>query len=42
MYTVDDKDVVLRLKETPQPDVGALLPFVMSDEHTLLLSYIVR
>jgi hypothetical protein len=42
MYSVDDKDAVLGLAGVPQSCVGAPCPFVMSDEHTLLLSYIVE
>lgn len=40
MYEVDDKDVVAELEGLPQPDAGAPLPLVLSDEHTLLLAYI--
>lgn len=42
MYSVDDKDSVLKLKGVPQSSVGAPCPFVMSDERTLLLAYIVE
>jgi len=42
MYQVDDRDRVVELDETPQSAVGAPLPVVLSDEHTLLLAYIVE
>lgn len=42
MYSVDDKDTVIQLDGVPQSSVGAPCPFVMSDEHTLLLAYIVE
>jgi hypothetical protein len=40
LYTVDELDTVVELKEVPQSDVGAPLPVVISDEHTLVLGYI--
>lgn len=42
MYSVDDKDTVSELENVPQSSIGAPCPFVMSDEHTLLLAYIVE
>ena len=42
MYSIDDKDEVFELTGVPQSSVGAPLPFVMSDEHRLLLSYAVE
>jgi hypothetical protein len=42
MYQVDDRDRVIELSEVPQSSVGAPLPVVLSDEHTLLLAYLVQ
>jgi hypothetical protein len=42
MYSVDSKDTVVELEGVPQSSVGAPCPFVMSDEHTLLLAYIIE
>jgi hypothetical protein len=41
MYSVDEKDSVVPLAEVPQSDPGAPMPFVMCDEHTVLLAYFV-
>jgi hypothetical protein len=41
MYLVDEQDEVLELSDVPPPDLGAPLPCVCSDEHRLLLAYIV-
>jgi hypothetical protein len=40
MYIIDQQDKVTTIKSAPQPSAGAPLPFVMSDEHNLLLVYI--
>ena len=40
MYSVDDKDEVMELATAPQCDIGAPLPFVLADDHKLLLAYI--
>ena len=42
MYSVDDKDDVVELREVPQSSKGAPLPFAVSDEHKVLLAYIVE
>ena len=42
MYPVDRRDRVVELIGVPQSSVGAPLPIVMSDEHRLLLAYIVQ
>ena len=39
MYSVDNQDRVVELKDVPQPDVGAPFPLVISDEHVTLLAY---
>lgn len=39
MYTIDELDRVIEAQDAPQPDSGASLPFVMSDEHRVLLAY---
>ena len=41
MYPVDDLDTVVGLSHCPRPDVGAPLPALFSDEHHLLLAYLV-
>jgi hypothetical protein len=41
MYPVDDLDTVIELPDVAPPDIGAPLPLVMGDEHTLLLAYLV-
>lgn len=42
MYSIDNKDAVVALKNVPQSSVGAPCPFVLSDEYTRLLAYIVE
>jgi hypothetical protein len=39
MYSVDKNDHVHELKDVPQASVGAPTPFVIGDEHTILLAY---
>jgi hypothetical protein len=41
MYSVDELDTVVELRNAPQSDVGAPFPVVISDEHTVILAYIV-
>jgi hypothetical protein len=41
MYPVDDKDNVIEITGAPKLDPGAPCPMVLSDEHCLILSYIV-
>lgn len=41
MYTVDSRDTVVELKNVPQSDVGAPLPFVWADDYRLILEYLV-
>lgn len=40
MYEVDHLDIVVELKNVPQSDVGAPLPFVVSDEDNVVLAYL--
>jgi hypothetical protein len=40
MYEVDQLDKVVKLKDVPQSDVGAPLPFVVSDESHVVLAYL--
>jgi hypothetical protein len=40
MYSVDSRDEVIKLNDVPRSDSGSPLPSVLSDEHTLLLAYI--
>ena len=42
MYSVDRQDRVIELENVPQSCIGAPLPFVMGDEHTLLLAYLLE
>jgi len=42
MYLVDERDKVVKLEDVPQSLVGAPLPIVLSDEHKILLAYIVE
>jgi len=42
MYSVDERDRVIELDGVPQSSVGAPLPIVLSDEHKILLAYIVQ
>jgi hypothetical protein len=42
MYSVDQRDIVIELEGVPQSSVGAPLPLVMSNEHVLLLAYIIE
>jgi hypothetical protein len=42
VYQPDGRDRVRRLPDVPQSDVGAPLPVVVADEHTVLLAYHAR
>lgn len=42
MYPVDERDKVIELDQVPQSSVGAPLPIVLSDEHKVLLAYILE
>lgn len=42
MYVVDGRDGVVELTEVPQSSVGAPLPVVLADEHTVLLAYLLE
>lgn len=42
MYQVDKKDKVIEIKDVPQSSVGAPLPIILSDEHTILLAYLLQ
>ena len=42
MYPVDERDQVVELAGVPQSSVGAPLPLVLSDEHKVLLAYILE
>jgi hypothetical protein len=42
MYPVDERDKVVELAGVPQSSVGAPLPLVLSDEHKVLLAYIMQ
>lgn len=41
MYTVDDRDRVVELKDVPQSDVGAPCPLVLASEGKLIVVYYV-
>jgi hypothetical protein len=40
IYQVDARDRVVELSEVPQSSVGAPLPVVLADEHSVLLAYL--
>src|SRR5438093_1472990 len=42
MYDVDERDRVIELKNVPQSSVGAPIPFIMSDDHRLVLAYYIE
>ena len=42
MYSVDERDRVIELKDVPQSSVGSPLPLVLSDEFKILLAYMVE
>lgn len=42
MYSIDEQDRVIELKDVPQSSVGAPLPIVLSDENTIVLAYIIQ
>ena len=42
MYSVDEQDRVLELEGVPQSSVGAPLPVVLSNEHKILLAYLIE
>ena len=42
MYSVDERDKVVELAGVPQSSVGAPLPLVLSDEHRVLLAYLLE
>jgi hypothetical protein len=39
MYSIDDKDAIIVLKDTPQSSVGAPCPMILATEHSLFLAY---
>ena len=41
MYSVDERDTVIELKDFPQASVGAPCPVVMADENQLVVAYYV-
>jgi hypothetical protein len=42
MYTIDDLDIVVEMKEVPLPSVGAPCPMILSAESFLHLTYFVQ
>ena len=42
MYQVDERDKVIELENVPPSSIGAPLPIALSDEHRILLGYIVE
>ena len=42
MYSVDERDKVIEIRTVPQSSVGAPMPIILSDEHRLLLAYIIQ
>jgi hypothetical protein len=39
MYTTDEKDQVIPLKDFPQSSIGAPIPIVLSDEYTIVVAF---
>lgn len=39
MYDVDDKDRLVSLSDVPQSSLGAPIPVIVADEHTVVLAY---
>lgn len=42
MYSVDERDRVIELKNVPQSSIGAPMPVVLSDETIILLAYFIQ
>ena len=42
MYSVDERDKVIEIRTAPQSSAGAPLPIILSDEHRVLLAYIIQ
>lgn len=42
MYEVDEKDKAVELEGVPQSSVGAPMPIILSDEHKILLAYLLQ
>ena len=42
MYSVDERDKVIEIRTVPQSSVGAPSPIILSDEHRILLAYIIQ
>ena len=42
MYSVDERDKVIEIRTVPQSSVGAPMPIILSDEHRILLAYIIQ
>jgi hypothetical protein len=40
MYQVNGSDVVIPLRDLPQPEVGAPVPVLVAEEHRLELAYV--
>lgn len=42
MYSIDERDKVVKLENVPQSSIGAPMPIVLSDEDKILLAYMVE
>jgi hypothetical protein len=42
MYPVDERDKVIEIRTVPQSSVGAPSPIILSDEHRILLAYVIQ
>ena len=42
MYSVDERDKVIEIRSVPQSSAGAPSPIILSDEHRLLLAYMIQ
>lgn len=42
MYNIDEKDELLEIRDLPQSSIGAPIPMIACDEHTLYLAYYIK
>jgi hypothetical protein len=42
MYTIDENDILEKIEDLPQSSIGAPIPMICCDEHTLYLAYYIQ
>ena len=42
MYTIDENDILEKIEDLPQSSIGAPIPMIGCDEHTLYLAYYIQ